>query len=75
MALIKRIKIDFQDRWVCNYCPPNNFEGSFEIEAFSNKNTNTLCCCNVNDKNSISMVPPIQEYTLSMKLKIIELFH
>ena len=28
-TLIKRIKIDFQDRWVCNYCPPNNFEGSF----------------------------------------------
>ena len=58
-TLIKRIKIDFQDRWVCNYCPPNNFEGSFEIEAFSNKNLRIPYAAVMSiyeSKNSISMV-------------------
>jgi hypothetical protein len=33
-----RIVVDFDDSNLCNYLPPENFEGSVEVEAFSNKN-------------------------------------
>ena len=36
--LINRTVIDFEKSSVCNYSLPDNFEGSVEIEAFSNKN-------------------------------------
>ena len=36
--LINRKVIDFEEGYVCNYSPPDNFEGSVEVEAFSAKN-------------------------------------
>ncbi|MBX9838388.1 MAG: hypothetical protein K2X69_08770, partial [Silvanigrellaceae bacterium] len=36
--LIYRKNIDFEENFVCNYSPPEDFEGSVEIEAFSIKN-------------------------------------
>lgn len=33
--LVNRKTIDFKNQSVCNYSPPENFEGSIEIEAFS----------------------------------------
>jgi hypothetical protein len=36
--LIQRTKIDFSATEVFNYCPPEGFEGSVEVEAFGAKN-------------------------------------
>ena len=36
--LVTRKVIDFDTKAVCNFSPPDNFEGSVEVEAFSNKN-------------------------------------
>jgi len=36
--IVNRKVIDFEKGYVCNYLPPDNFEGSVEVEAFSNKN-------------------------------------
>lgn len=36
--LVNRQMISFDEKVVCNYSPPNNFEGSVEVEAFSIKN-------------------------------------
>lgn len=36
--LVSRKVVDFDIKAVCNFSPPDNFEGSVEVEAFSNKN-------------------------------------
>jgi hypothetical protein len=36
--LINRKVVDFEKGYVCNYSPPDDFEGSVEVEAFSAKN-------------------------------------
>jgi hypothetical protein len=36
--IITRKVVDFEKNYVCNYSPPDNFEGSVEVEAFSIKN-------------------------------------
>jgi len=36
--LVARKVIDFEAKAVCNFSPPIDFEGSVEVEAFSNKN-------------------------------------
>jgi len=36
--LVCRQIISFDEKTVCNYSPPNNFEGSVEVEVFSIKN-------------------------------------
>ena len=36
--IINRKVIEFEKSYVCNYSPPDNFEGSVEVEAFSIKN-------------------------------------
>ena len=36
--LVTRKIIDFENKFVCNYLPPDNFEGSVEVEAFSINN-------------------------------------
>jgi hypothetical protein len=36
--LVNRQIINFDEKYVCNYSPPNNFEGSVEVEVFSIKN-------------------------------------
>jgi len=36
--ILNRKVIEFEKSYVCNYSPPENFEGSVEVEAFSIKN-------------------------------------
>ncbi|MES2016822.1 MAG: hypothetical protein V4484_10015 [Pseudomonadota bacterium] len=36
--LVGRKLVDFSDKTVCNFSPPDDFEGSVEVEAFSAKN-------------------------------------
>lgn len=36
--IIDRRLVDFEKSYVCNYLPPDNFEGSVEVEAFSAQN-------------------------------------
>jgi hypothetical protein len=36
--LINRKVIDFENGYVCNYSPPDDFEGSVEVEAFGARN-------------------------------------
>jgi hypothetical protein len=36
--LLDRARISFAESEVCNYCPPRDFHGSIEVEAFSARN-------------------------------------
>jgi hypothetical protein len=57
--IINRKAIEFDKGNVCNYLPPDNFEGSVEVEAFSNKNIRipyAAVMAIYESSNSISMV-------------------
>ena len=57
--LINRKVIEFKKSPVCNYSPPDNFEGSVEVEAFSIKNMHipyAAIMAIYESSNSISMV-------------------
>jgi len=57
--LANRSTIKFEESAVCNYLPPNGFEGSIEVEAFSIKNLRipyAAIMAVYESKDSISMV-------------------
>ncbi len=57
--LLNRKVIDFDKSHICNYSPPENFEGSVEVEAFSIKNMRipyAAIMAIYESKKSISMV-------------------